>query len=145
VRELAQALKARGLAVWLDEERLLAGQVWQNELERIIQIAHAAAICLGGNGLGFWHEQEMRACLDALAKRKRPVIPVLLPGAPAADELPLFLRNLTWVDLRGGLGPEGVDKLARGIKGPPAEASASGPGAKRPASWLGRLFSRRKP
>ena len=44
-------------------------------------------------------------------------IPVLLPGAPEAPELPLFLRSLHWVDLKGGLSEEGIYQLQWGITG----------------------------
>ena len=48
--------------------------------------------------------------------KKPRVIPVLLPGAGA---VPLFLRGLNWVDLRGGLElPEAraaILKLVDGI------------------------------
>jgi hypothetical protein len=46
-----------------------------------------------------------------------PVIPVLLPGASAQPKLPLFLRQVTWVDLRGGLTPQGLDRLEWGVTG----------------------------
>ena len=59
----------------------------------------------------------MRACLSQLVQRKLPVIPVLLPGCPNPPKLPLFLGEVTWVDLRGGLIEEGLDRLEWGITG----------------------------
>ena len=50
-------------------------------------------------------------------KRGMPVIPVLLPGAPSEPELPLFLTQFTWVDLRDGLTEDGLGKLQWGITG----------------------------
>ena len=44
-------------------------------------------------------------------------IPNLLPGAAATPQLPLFLRQLTWVDLRDGLDKARVDRLEWGITG----------------------------
>jgi hypothetical protein len=46
-----------------------------------------------------------------------PVIPVLLPRAPAEPPLPLFLAQFTWVDLRGGIDEKGLDRLEWGITG----------------------------
>lgn len=46
-----------------------------------------------------------------------PVIPVLLPGSSGTPQLPLFLRQLTWVDLRDGLDERRVDRLQWGITG----------------------------
>jgi MinD-like ATPase involved in chromosome partitioning or flagellar assembly/nucleotide-binding universal stress UspA family protein len=117
VQELAQALKSRGLRVWLDEEQLIPGRPWQEALDAIIETTHAAAVLIGKNGLGPWEWPEMRACLREFVRRQRPVIPVLLPGAPAKSELPLFLRGFTWIDLSNGLTDEGMEKLAWGITG----------------------------
>jgi hypothetical protein len=59
----------------------------------------------------------MQAALHLAVKDGRPVIPVLLPGSTTPPELPLFLANRTWVDLRGGWSDEGLAKLVWGITG----------------------------
>ena len=115
VRELAEALRARGLKVWLDEWELVPGQPWQEALEEVIETTGASAVLVGKDGLGPWHAAEMRGCLTEFVRRKLPVIPVLLPGAPAEPRLPLFLTQVVWVDLRSGLTEEGLDKLQWGI------------------------------
>ena len=117
VQKLAQALKLHQLRVWLDEEQLVPGHHWQEAVETIIQTTQAAAVLIGESGLGPWEDPEMRACLDEFVKRKLPVIPVLLPGTPAAPTLPLLLRGFTWVDLRGGLTDPGLERLVWGITG----------------------------
>ncbi len=117
VRELAEVLETRGLRVWLDEWQLVPGRPWQQALEEIIRTVPAAAVLIGKDGLGPWEISEMRVCLSQFVRRELPVIPVLLPGAPARPEVPLFLEDLTWVDLRGGLSTEGLDRLEWGITG----------------------------
>ena len=47
VRELAEALRARGLKVWLDEEQLVPGRPWQEALEEVIEAARSAAVLVG--------------------------------------------------------------------------------------------------
>ena len=121
MRELAQALKSRNLKVWLDEEQFIPGHPCMKPLETIIQTTNAAVVLIGDSGLGPWEDQEMRACLMELVKRKLPVIPVLLPNAPTEPELPLFLKNVTWVDLRGGFTDEGLKKIQWGITGVKSE------------------------
>jgi hypothetical protein len=74
-------------------------------------------VLVGKDGLGPWQDREMRSCLNQFARRQLPVIPVLLPNALEAPELPIFLNELTWVDLRGGLTKEGIDQLQWGITG----------------------------
>ena len=117
VIELATMLKERKLKVWLDAWELVPGRSWQQALEEVIATVGSAAVLVGKDGIGPWEEPEMRACLDQCVHRKMPVIPVLLPGAPATPQLPLLLRQFTWVDLRGGLGEARVDRLEWGITG----------------------------
>jgi hypothetical protein len=117
VRILARALEERGLRVWLDEEQLPPGRAWQSEIENIIQTTHSAAVLVGKDGLGPWEIPEMNACLSQFVKRNMPVIPVLLPDAPLRPELPLFLQELTWVDLRSGISLAGLNRLEWGITG----------------------------
>jgi hypothetical protein len=115
VRELGLKLRARGLRVWLDEWEVRPGTPWQEELENAIQTVRGAAILYGPSGIGPWADREIHAFLSEFVERKAPVIPVLLPGAPRSPKLPLFLKTFTWVDLRGGLTPSGLDRLVQGL------------------------------
>lgn len=117
VRELGEALKKRGLKVWLDEWELIPGRPWQEALEKTIETIKAAAVCVGKDGLGPWQNREMRGCLSEFVDRSLPVIPVLLPTATTMPTLPLFLKQFTWVDLRGGLTDEGLSLIEWGIRG----------------------------
>ena len=117
VIELATILQQRNLRVWLDAWELVPGRPWQEAIEQVIATATSAAVLVGKDGIGPWEEPEMRACLDECVRRRMSVIPVLLPGAPTKPPLPLFLRNLTWVDLRAGLTDAGIDRLEWGVTG----------------------------
>lgn len=116
VKRLGEGLKARGLLPWLDEWELPPGQAWQELLERQIQRIGSAAVCIGPAGISPWHQQEMRGFISEFVDRRVPVIPVLLPGAPAKPELPLFLRQFTWVDFRRD-DPDPFDQIVWGITG----------------------------
>jgi hypothetical protein len=117
IRQLGEALRGRGFAVWLDEWELVPGRPWQLALEEIIRTTKSAVVAVGADGLGPWEEPETRACLSEFVDRRLPVIPVLLPGAPTQPELPLFLKAFTWVDLRGGVDEAGLDRVQWGITG----------------------------
>jgi hypothetical protein len=117
VIELATILRERQLKVWLDVWELVPGRPWQEALEEVIETAGSAAVLVGRDGIGPWEAPEMRACLDECVRRRMSVIPVLLPGASTTPDLPLFLRRMTWVDLRGGLDEAGIDRLEWGITG----------------------------
>jgi len=117
VRKLRDALCSHGLRVWLDKDELRPGIPWQKLLEAGIKNSKSVAVLVGNDGLGPWEDEEMQAALQLAVKDGRPVIPVLLPGATTEPELPMFLSNRTWVDLRAGITKEGLDELVWGITG----------------------------
>jgi hypothetical protein len=116
VRKVNLEMGRAGIRTWLDEEQLEPGLPWQVELERQIRNIKRAAVFVGESGVGPWQSIETRAFLDEFATRGCPVIPVLLPGAPAAPELPIFLRQLTWVDMRSDQD-RSLDRLIGAVKG----------------------------
>lgn len=83
------------------------------------------AVCVAADGLGPWEKEEMEATLNLAVHDGRPIISVLLSGALSKPELPIFLANHTWADLRRGLDAEGIDRLEWGITGKkPSEGTA---------------------
>jgi len=114
VRELAQQLRERGLRPWLDERELRPGLPWQRVLEDQIQSIPAAVVIVGSR-VSPWQDQELGAFLRQFARRRCPVIPVLLPGSERPD-LPTFLDGMTWVDLAVS-DPDPLDQLEWGITG----------------------------
>jgi hypothetical protein len=115
VRELAVALRKRGLRVWLDEDELRPGIGGLNSLEDGIRVSASVAVLIGKDGLGPWEDEEMQAALRLAVEDRRPVIPVILPDAPRPPDRPLFLNNRTWVDLRPALSEDGLNRLVWGI------------------------------
>lgn len=116
VLAVAQRLKEAGVLPWLDAWELPPGQPWQRLLEQQIGTIRAAAVFVGAAGLGPWQEQELDGFLREFVKRRCPVIPVLLPDAPAQPALPLFLQAMTWVDFRQA-DQDSLGRLVWGITG----------------------------
>jgi len=114
VKLLGQRLKDRGILPWLDEWELPPGQPWQPLLEKQIQSIASAAVFFGPAGISPWHQQEMRGFISEFVQRSAPVIPVLLAGASGEPEVPLFMRQLTWVDFRR-TDPDPFERLVWGI------------------------------
>jgi TIR domain-containing protein len=100
IRQINTVMRASGIRTWFDEEQLLPGRPWQPELERQIDNVRSACVFVGDNGRGPWQDMEIRAFLSEFVRRGCPVIPVLLPDASSAPDLPLFLKQMMWVDLR---------------------------------------------
>ncbi|MEA5523413.1 EAD6 domain-containing conflict system protein [Nodularia spumigena] len=116
VIQVAEQLKQCGIVPWLDIWHLPPGFPWQPILEQQIDQIGAAAVFVGGSGIGPWQSQEIDAFLREFVKRKCRVIPVLLPDAPTEPKLPPFLQGLTWVDFRL-VYPEPMGQLTWGITG----------------------------
>jgi len=115
VRIINNELKERSVHTWLDEEQLSPGKPWQVELEEQIYTIGSAAVFVGKNGLGPWQENEIRAFLSEFVNRGCPVIPVILPDARQIPELPIFLKQMTWIDLRKDY-QGGLERLSSAIK-----------------------------
>jgi len=116
--KLAEALKAKGLSVWFDIWNLIPGRPWQDEAELAIKISKTAVVLIGRDGIGPWENREMRACLSEFVERKMSVIPVLLESATTTPNLPLFLKDFTWVDFRNDKFENALDRLEWGIREP---------------------------
>lgn len=100
VRRIDSLLKSHGVRTWIDEEQLRPGLAWQVALEEQIINIETAAVFVGHSGVGPWQNMEIRAFLSEFVNRRCPVIPVILPDAEIIPELPVFLRQMTWVDFR---------------------------------------------
>ena len=94
VRRLAKALQSRGLRVWFDEWELRPGMPWQETLEAVIQGVRATLVIIGEPSIGPWQVAEVNASLELFVRDRRPVIPLLLPGAPEI-QLPIYLSTYT--------------------------------------------------
>lgn len=115
VRQINAALRASGVVTWFDEEQLQGGQIWQLELEKQIDRVQKACVFVGPNGRGPWQEMEIRALLSEFVRRGCTVIPALLPGTPDKPDLPIFLREMMWVDLRQDY-EHNLERLIRSLK-----------------------------
>lgn len=116
IQRLKQELESKGIICWYDEDELQPGMNILPLLERGIRESQSVIVAFGASGLGPWENEEMQSALQLAVREKRPVIPLLLPGAPKEPELPLFLANRKWVDLREEQ-ENGIGKLIWGITG----------------------------
>jgi len=116
VKAIGNRLKKEGILPWLDEWDAQPGLDWQELLEKQVEHIKAAAVFVGSKGIGPWQLREIRALLSEFVDRGATVIPVLLEDAPHKDLLPLFIRNMTWVDFREK-DPDPIERLIWGITG----------------------------
>lgn len=116
LREMNTRLKTARIVTWFDEDQLPPGRLWQELLEEQIGQIKTAAVFVGPSGLGPWQDIELRAFLSEFVRRRCPVIPVILAECTNVPQLPLFLKQFTWVDFRKNI-PDPFKQLLWGITG----------------------------
>jgi hypothetical protein len=115
VRHLNEALKSAGIKTWLDEEQIQPGEIWQDKLEAAISSIRSCLVIVGNSGLGPWQDVERRAFINEFANRACKIIPVLVGNPNRPPELPLFLRQFMWTDLRNNDARE-IARLIAGLR-----------------------------
>lgn len=101
VRDLFRKLRDDGFDPWLDEEELLPGQDWQDEIPRAIRGCEAVIVCLSRNSVrkeGYL-QKEVREALSVAEEKPEDrifIIPVKLEDV----EVPGRLSRWQWADLR---------------------------------------------
>jgi len=113
---IGERLKERGILPWLDIWEIRPGTRWQQELQKRIKSIKSAAVFIGPGRTGPWQGLEVEGLLDEIAKRKRPIIPVILESRQGRPQLPAFLRLWHEVDMRQP-DPDPFEQLVWGITG----------------------------
>lgn len=118
VEVISQELVKRGINPWLDNEQIPPGRFFQDEIQKAIGMARAAAIIIGPHGLGRWQVIELRSFISQCVDRNIPVIPVLLPSVKNMPDDLLFLNEFNFVKFTKGIGDStAFDKLEWAITG----------------------------
>jgi hypothetical protein len=113
VRQLYHRLQGDGYAPWLDEENLLPGQDWREEIKLAIRSVDAIVVCLSRMSIdrnGFIQD-EISFALNA-ADERREDAPLIIPARLEACDIPDRLLRWHWVDL---FDPTGYERLLRGL------------------------------
>ena len=116
VEGIGNDLLRHGILPWLDRWEIPPGAAWQTVLEDQIKNIKAAAVFVGPSGIGPWQNLEQQAFLMQFIKKKRPLIPVILPGGKQTRAVPEFLKLLHWVDFRKA-EPDPLAMLIWGVTG----------------------------
>ncbi len=123
VRPFAAAIKAHGLEVWIDEERISAGDSLLETVSHGLSSAECLAFFMSRDSVqSRWVRQELSIVMaERLSARgKGPiVIPVLLDDV----EIPPVLRDVKYIDLRSGDLDQAANELSiavsRHLEAPP--------------------------
>lgn len=114
VRDLYQRLKACNVAPWLDEDNLLPGQEWEQEIRRAVRETDVVIVCLSHGSItkaGFV-QKEIRFALDVADEQPEGTI-FIIPLRLEECELPERLGRWHWVNYFEG---KGFDRLMSALK-----------------------------
>ncbi|MCP4660113.1 MAG: SUMF1/EgtB/PvdO family nonheme iron enzyme [bacterium] len=103
------------------------------KLRQVVENTRGAALLVGPSGQLPWEEPAIGHWLRLFAKRRRALVPVLLPGSGEIPPLPGDLPVGSWIDFRRGVAGAGVEELRRALAGPEVAASAVVRPRRRPA------------
>lgn len=100
VRSLSKFLQSQGVAPWLDEEMLLPGQLWEDEIHKAVQNSDAIIVCLSTNSISKrgYAQKEIRKAIDVAEEQPEGAI-FLIPARLEDCEIPDRLSRRQWVNL----------------------------------------------
>jgi hypothetical protein len=126
VRVLYRRLFAENIDPWLDEEKLLPGQEWSQEITKAIRAADVVIVCLsrGSINKAGYVQKEIKYALDVADEQPEGAI-FLIPLKLEECEVPERLKRRQWVNYFEDNGYNRLIETLRmraqslGISGPP--------------------------
>lgn len=114
VRDLYQRLRVDGVEPWLDEEDLLPGQEWEQEIPKAVRAADAILVCLSHDSMNKqgYVQKEIKYALDVADEKPEGVI-FLIPARLEACDLPTRLKRWHAVNL---YEEKGYERLLRALQ-----------------------------
>lgn len=99
VRELYQRLRKDKFHPWLDEESLLPGQDWQQEIPKAVRNSNIVVVCLskGSINKAGYIQKEIKYALDVADEQPDGVI-FIIPLKLEECDVPERLRKWQWVN-----------------------------------------------
>lgn len=100
VRALYARLAKDGIDPWLDEEKLIAGQKWQEEIPAAVKASDAVVVCMSKSSIGKagYVQKEIGFALDVAQEQPEGSI-FLIPARLEECDVPNRLRDYHWVNL----------------------------------------------
>jgi gamma-glutamyl phosphate reductase len=114
VRSLYKFLVSAGADAWLDEEKLLPGQLWEQEIPNAVRASDAIVVCLSRVSISKrgYIQKEIRAALDVADEHPEGAL-FLIPAKLEECEIPERLAKRQWVNL---FQPRGNASLLTALK-----------------------------
>jgi len=113
VKDLYNLLLQRGADPWLDSEKLLPGQDWNLEINKVLDASDVILLCLSKKSVDKegYVQREIRIALDRALEMPEGRI-FLIPARLEECELPYKIKSYQWVDL---FVADGIEKLLKSL------------------------------
>jgi hypothetical protein len=114
VRDLYKRLCDDGFKPWLDEEDLLPGQDWHQEITRAVRDNDIVAVCLSRNSVNKrgYVQREIKFALDVADEQPEDTI-FIIPLKLEECDVPTRLKRWQWVNL---FEDRGYERLIRALR-----------------------------
>ncbi|MBV8860010.1 MAG: TIR domain-containing protein [Acidobacteria bacterium] len=114
VRTLYRKLRSDNVLPWLDEENLLPGQDWAQEISRAVRNSDAVIVCLSRASINKsgYVQKEIRYALDVADEQPESAI-FIVPLKLEECDVPERLRRWHWVNL---FAEKGYQKLTEALR-----------------------------
>lgn len=114
VRDLYQRLRVEDFIPWLDEENLLPGQKWQQEIPKAVRASDVVIVCLSRNAINKagYMQKEITFALDVADEQPEGSI-FLIPLKLEECVVPERLTPWHWVNL---FEEKGFERLMRALQ-----------------------------
>lgn len=114
VRGLYHRLLSDGVEPWLDEESLLPGQTWENEIPKAVKNSDIVLVCLSRSSVtkAGYVQKEIKYALDVADQQPEGAI-FIIPLRLEECEVPERLKRYHWADL---FNENGYNKLMRALR-----------------------------
>jgi WD40 repeat protein len=113
VRAFYKRLVGDGVDAWLDQEKLLPGENWREEIPKAVRASDIVIVCLSKNSINRdgYVQREIRIALDSAEEKPDGTI-FIIPARLEDCEVPDRLRTYQWVDL---FIKDGYNKLKQAL------------------------------
>jgi hypothetical protein len=113
VRSLYERLVADGVDAWLDQEKLMPGQNWREEIPKAVRDSDIFLVCLSKNSINKegYVQREIREALEVAEEKPEGAI-FIIPARLEECNVPGRLSTYHWVDL---FAENGYQRLLRAL------------------------------
>ncbi|MCK6576615.1 MAG: TIR domain-containing protein [Anaerolineae bacterium] len=107
--QIVRFLREAGLVVWWDQD-ITAGRSWQDAIQEELDFSKAMIVIVSPDSMASTY---VRSEYGGFLASGKTVIPVMVSDTP---QMPPELRARQWIDMRGGVTDQGIERLQAALQ-----------------------------